>query len=214
MRVKGRSTTVGFGLHSYSLSHAPLMEELSLVTGGAGFIGSHLVEDLVRRGRPVRVLDDFSTGLRGNLAHLNGVDVIEGTLTDPAAVARAVQGAGVIYHLGALASVARSVDCGVSDAADVACGATAGASTSAPATSQCLPIICFLLIDEPRRQLRRRAAPDNQPSPERFRNVGFTTGSRCGSGQAVMNTGAAATPACIGLPAIQPNQQPSLARQR
>lgn len=86
------------------------MDELSLVTGGAGFIGSHLVEDLVRRGRPVRVLDDFSTGLRTNLAHLNGVDVVEGSLTDAAAVARAVQGAGVIYHLGALASVARSVE--------------------------------------------------------------------------------------------------------
>ncbi|HEY1187933.1 MAG TPA: NAD-dependent epimerase/dehydratase family protein [Gemmata sp.] len=86
------------------------MDELSLVTGGAGFIGSHLVEDLVRRGRPVRVLDDLSTGLRSNLAHLNGLEVIEGSLTDPVAVTRAVQGAGVIYHLGALASVARSVE--------------------------------------------------------------------------------------------------------
>lgn len=86
------------------------MDELSLVTGGAGFIGSHLVEELVRRGRPVRVFDDFSTGLRSNLAHLSGVEVCEGSLTDPAAVARAVQGAGVVYHLGALASVARSVE--------------------------------------------------------------------------------------------------------
>lgn len=86
------------------------MEELSLVTGGAGFIGSHLVEDLVRRGRPVRVLDDFSTGLRDNLAPLGGVEVVEGSLTDPATVARAVKGAGVVYHLGALASVARSVE--------------------------------------------------------------------------------------------------------
>ena len=86
------------------------MDELSLVTGGAGFIGSHLVEELVRRGRPVRVLDDFSTGLRANIAQLNGVEIIEGSLTDPATVARAVQGAGVVYHLGALASVARSVE--------------------------------------------------------------------------------------------------------
>jgi UDP-glucose 4-epimerase len=86
------------------------MEELSLVTGGAGFIGSHLVEELVRRGRPVRVFDDFSTGLRANVSHLSSVEVIEGSLTDPATVARAVQGAGVVYHLGALASVARSVE--------------------------------------------------------------------------------------------------------
>jgi UDP-glucose 4-epimerase len=87
------------------------MDELSLVTGGAGFIGSHLVDALVARGRPVRVLDDYSTGLRGNLAHHDGrIDVVEGSLTDPAAVARAVRGAGVVYHLGALASVARSVE--------------------------------------------------------------------------------------------------------
>ncbi len=56
------------------------------------------------------MLDDFSTGLRTNLAHLPNVEVIDGSLTDPAAVARAVQGAGVVYHLGALASVARSVE--------------------------------------------------------------------------------------------------------
>jgi UDP-glucose 4-epimerase len=86
------------------------MAELSLVTGGAGFIGSHLVNELARRGRPVRVLDDFSTGLRSNLAHLPSVEVVEGSLTDPAAAARAVRGAGVVYHLGALASVARSVE--------------------------------------------------------------------------------------------------------
>lgn len=85
------------------------MDELSLVTGGAGFIGSHLVDELARRGRPVRVLDDLSTGLRSNLAG-SGVELVEGSLTDPAAVARAVQGAGVVYHLGALASVARSVE--------------------------------------------------------------------------------------------------------
>ncbi len=87
------------------------MDELSLVTGGAGFIGSHLVDELVRRGRPVRVLDDFSTGLRDNLAHHGSkVEIVEGSLTDPQVVARAVRGAGVVYHLGALASVARSVE--------------------------------------------------------------------------------------------------------
>jgi UDP-glucose 4-epimerase len=87
------------------------MSELSLVTGGAGFIGSHLVDELVKSGRPVRVLDDFSTGLRSNLAHLGeSAEVVEGSLTDPAAVGRAVRGAHTIYHLGALASVARSVE--------------------------------------------------------------------------------------------------------
>jgi UDP-glucose 4-epimerase len=87
------------------------VDELSLVTGGAGFIGSHLVDALVKSGRPVRVFDDFSTGLRANLAHLDGrIELVEGSLTDPAAVARAVQGAGAVYHLGALASVARSVE--------------------------------------------------------------------------------------------------------
>ncbi|MBP3954552.1 GDP-mannose 4,6-dehydratase [Gemmata sp. G18] len=86
------------------------MSELSLVTGGAGFIGSHLVEELVRRGSPVRVLDDFSTGLRSNISQHPNVEVIEGSLTDSDAVARAANGAGVIYHLGALASVARSVE--------------------------------------------------------------------------------------------------------
>lgn len=87
------------------------MGELTLVTGGAGFIGSHLVDELVRRGRPVRVFDDFSTGLRENLGHLgNMVEIVEGSLTDAAAVARAVRGAGLVYHLGALASVARSVE--------------------------------------------------------------------------------------------------------
>jgi UDP-glucose 4-epimerase len=87
------------------------MDELSLVTGGAGFIGSHLVDELLDRGRPVRVLDDFSTGRRENLAHhADQVEVIDGSLTDPAAVARAMRGVGVVYHLGALASVARSVE--------------------------------------------------------------------------------------------------------
>src|SRR5947199_748906 len=86
------------------------MPDLSLVTGGAGFIGSHLVDALVAAGRRVRVLDDFSTGLRDNLAHHRGLDVVEGSLTDPAAVARAIAGATHVYHLGALASVARSVE--------------------------------------------------------------------------------------------------------
>lgn len=88
-----------------------MSDELCLVTGGAGFIGSHLVEALTGRGRRVRVLDDFSTGLRTNLAHLpTQPEIIEGSLTDPDAVRKAVDGVKVIFHLGALASVARSVE--------------------------------------------------------------------------------------------------------
>ena len=87
------------------------MDELSLITGGAGFIGSHLAEELVRRRRPVRVLDDFSTGLWSNLAHLDPTpELVEGSLGDTQMVVQAMRGVGVVYHLGALASVARSVE--------------------------------------------------------------------------------------------------------
>jgi UDP-glucose 4-epimerase len=87
------------------------MSGVHLVTGGAGFIGSHLVDALTAAGRRVRVFDDLSTGLRSNLAHVSPApEVIEGTLTDPAAAARAVDGCEVVFHLGALASVARSVE--------------------------------------------------------------------------------------------------------
>src|SRR5579864_2520476 len=87
------------------------MAELSLVTGGAGFIGSHLVETLVQQGQRVRVFDDFSTGLRSNLAHLlPQPEVVQGSLADAEAVGKSVEGATHVYHLGALASVARSVE--------------------------------------------------------------------------------------------------------
>ena len=82
-----------------------------LVTGGGGFIGSHLVDGLLLRGDKVRVLDDFSTGLRSNLAHVESqVEIQTGTITDAKTVGRAMQGIQVVYHLGALASVARSVE--------------------------------------------------------------------------------------------------------
>ena len=87
------------------------MSEICLVTGGGGFIGSHVAEALTAQGRPVRVLDDFSTGLRSNLEHLRPApEVVEGDLADPAAAERALRGVGLVFHLGALASVARSVE--------------------------------------------------------------------------------------------------------
>jgi UDP-glucose 4-epimerase len=81
---------------------------LFLVTGGAGFIGSHIAEALVRRGDRVRVFDNLSTGKRANLAA--GVEFMEGDLVDPDAVARAVAGVDCIFHEAALASVPRSVE--------------------------------------------------------------------------------------------------------
>ncbi len=81
-----------------------------LVTGGAGFIGSHLVRGLVARGDQVRVLDNLSTGHLHNLAGVSDqIDLIQGDLRDEAAVARAVQGVDTIFHEAALASVPRSV---------------------------------------------------------------------------------------------------------
>ncbi len=81
-----------------------------LVTGGAGFIGHHLVRALLERGDAVTVLDDFSTGLRERLAPvLDSIDLVEGDLRDPAATARATAGCELVLHQGAIPSVARSV---------------------------------------------------------------------------------------------------------
>jgi nucleoside-diphosphate-sugar epimerase len=84
---------------------------LYLVTGGAGFIGSHIVEELLRRGERVRVLDNFSTGRRENLSSFLGrIELIEGDLRDPSTLRRAVQGVDCVLHQAAIASVQRSVD--------------------------------------------------------------------------------------------------------
>jgi UDP-glucose 4-epimerase len=81
-----------------------------LVTGGAGFIGSHLVEALVARGHSVRVLDNFNTGDRANLDGVRGrIDLVEGDITDLETVRAAIRGAEVVFHQAALASVPRSV---------------------------------------------------------------------------------------------------------
>jgi nucleoside-diphosphate-sugar epimerase len=81
-----------------------------LVTGGAGFIGSNLVRALLARGDDVRVLDNFSTGNRANLAGLaDDVELVEGELRSYERVHNAVRGVEVVFHLGALGSVPRSV---------------------------------------------------------------------------------------------------------
>jgi len=81
-----------------------------LVTGGAGFIGSNVVRALLGRGDDVRVLDNFSTGNRANLAGLGGdVELVEGELRSYERVHNAVRGIEAVFHLGALGSVPRSV---------------------------------------------------------------------------------------------------------
>ena len=80
-----------------------------LVTGGAGFIGSHLTDELIRRGERVRVADSFITGKRENLAHIAGVELLEGDLADMAVAQAAVAGVDYVLHQAAIPSVPRSV---------------------------------------------------------------------------------------------------------
>ena len=83
--------------------------DLYLVTGGAGFIGSHLAEELVHRGEQVRVVDSLVTGTRQNLAHISRIDFIEGDLADLDVARRAVDGVDFVLHQAAFPSVPRSV---------------------------------------------------------------------------------------------------------
>jgi nucleoside-diphosphate-sugar epimerase len=81
-----------------------------LVTGGAGFIGSHLAEELVRRGERVRVVDNLITGRRHNLAHLPQVEFVAGDLADIDTARRACDGVDFVLHQAAIPSVPRSVE--------------------------------------------------------------------------------------------------------
>ena len=80
-----------------------------LVTGGAGFIGSHLAEALIQRGHRVRVADSLVTGRRSNLSHLPGVEFLEGDLADLEFARQAVDGSEYVLHQAAIPSVPRSV---------------------------------------------------------------------------------------------------------
>ena len=82
-----------------------------VITGGAGFIGSHIAEALMARGESVRIFDNLSTGKEANIAHLSGdtVEFVNGDLRDADAVRAAIAGAEVVFHQGALASVPRSI---------------------------------------------------------------------------------------------------------
>ena len=80
-----------------------------LVTGGAGFIGSHLVEELLRRGESVRIADDFSTGRRENVPDDGRVELVEGDLAEGDTARRAVAGCDYVLHQAAIPSVPRSV---------------------------------------------------------------------------------------------------------
>jgi UDP-glucose 4-epimerase len=96
-------------LHSDSVEEAKVATYL--VTGGAGFIGSNIVQELVRRGETVRVLDDLSTGKLENLSSLlDRIDFIQGSITDTDAIARAVAGVDFVLHQAARPSVQLSVN--------------------------------------------------------------------------------------------------------
>ncbi|HYG80750.1 MAG TPA: SDR family NAD(P)-dependent oxidoreductase, partial [Pyrinomonadaceae bacterium] len=81
-----------------------------LVTGGAGFIGSHIAQGMAERGARVRVIDDLSTGHRENLEEIGGdVDFREASLADERALAAALEGVELVFHEAAIPSVPRSV---------------------------------------------------------------------------------------------------------
>src|SRR5262249_49143488 len=84
---------------------------IALVTGGAGFIGSHIAAGLKARGAKVRIVDDFSTGYRENLDEIGGdIDFVEGSLANDEVLLRALKDVEVVFHEAAIPSVPRSVE--------------------------------------------------------------------------------------------------------
>jgi nucleoside-diphosphate-sugar epimerase len=87
------------------------MGDRYLVTGGAGFIGSHVIDELLSRGHEVRVLDNFSTGSRDNLAHVHGdIDLVEGDIQSYERVHNSARGVDYVIHLAAL-PLGTAIDC-------------------------------------------------------------------------------------------------------
>ena len=84
---------------------------IALITGGAGFVGSHIATALVDAGARVRVVDDLSTGYLKNLRHIESkIDFIEGSVGDAATLGRALSDVEWVFHEAAIPSVPRSVD--------------------------------------------------------------------------------------------------------
>jgi UDP-N-acetylglucosamine/UDP-N-acetyl-alpha-D-glucosaminouronate 4-epimerase len=84
---------------------------ITLVTGGAGFIGSHIASTLAKSGARVRIIDDLSTGYRENLDEIGSdIDFVEGSIADPATLKRALDGVELVFHEAAIPSVPRSVE--------------------------------------------------------------------------------------------------------
>ncbi len=92
-------------------NHRMPKDVLCLVTGGAGFIGSHIAEGLLQKGYRVRILDNFSTGRREHIEDFaRDIELIEGDLTDDAALKEALSGVSYVFHEGAIRSVPKSMD--------------------------------------------------------------------------------------------------------
>ena len=137
-----------------------------LVTGGAGFIGSHIAEALVRRGDRVRVLDNLCTGHLANMdSFRDRIEFIEGDVTDAAAVARAVDGVDCVFHEAALASVPLSVERPLDSNAACVTGTVAGARRRAAGGR------CARGLRRVERRLRRPA--DEQQTRERSARPAF-----------------------------------------
>ena len=117
-----------------------------LVTGGAGFIGSHLTDALVERGADVCVLDDLSQGLESNLESVRDrIDFVHGSLLDDEAVRKALDGAEVVFHEAAVTSVPASIDAPWKGEWRIVPVDRSSASRSASANRSVLPVCACLM---------------------------------------------------------------------